>query len=237
MKKLLIIIVIFLVLVGGVYMTTGNYEPTSTAEAALVSNDTYLISNNDYISFKTNNHTIGIILYPGGKVQPEAYAPLMRGLSNDFQTFIAKMTLNLAVLSPNQADQIIEDHPEISTWYIMGHSLGGVMASQYASENEVIDGLILLASYPLDKHDFKYRNIKVLNIAASKDGLMTVEKVTSKMSILPEDAELFVIEGGNHAQMGDYGPQKNDLEPDITVEEQHQILINKINDFIKNSSN
>jgi hypothetical protein len=35
------------------------------------------------------------------------------------------MPLNLAVFSPNKADEVITDFPEIEEWYIAGHSLGG----------------------------------------------------------------------------------------------------------------
>ena len=65
------------------------------------------------------------------------------------------MNFNLAILSPNRADSIINNYKDIDTWVIGGHSLGGVMASNYALKNDKIKGLVLLASYPQDKTDKK----------------------------------------------------------------------------------
>ena len=80
----------------------------------------------------------GFIFYPGGKVEYTAYAPLM--------CVLLKMPLNLAVLDVNAADSVFDMFPEISSWYIGGHSLGGSMAASYALENtDKLEGLVLLA--------------------------------------------------------------------------------------------
>ena len=43
---------------------------------------------------------------------------------------------------------VIEDHPEITSWTVGGHSLGGSMAAQYIDSHPgAIDGLVLWASY------------------------------------------------------------------------------------------
>ena len=40
------------------------------------------------------------------------------------------------------------------------------------------------------------------------------------------------IQGGNHAQFGNYGPQKGDLPAEITAEEQQAQTVAAITDFI-----
>lgn len=42
-------------------------------------------------------------------------------------SFIAKMPFDLAILSPNAADQILKDYPDIQDWYIGGHSFHSIL--------------------------------------------------------------------------------------------------------------
>ena len=58
------------------------------------------------------------------------------------------MPLNFAIFDYNAADEVISNYPNIKNWAISGHSLGGVMAAKYASENSNIKGVIFYASYP-----------------------------------------------------------------------------------------
>ena len=44
---------------------------------------------------------------------------------------------------------------------------------------------------------------------------------------------VLVIAGGNHAQFGNYGPQDGDPPADISAQEQQQIAIGAILDFIR----
>lgn len=58
------------------------------------------------------------------------------------------MPFNMAIFDADRADEIIDQIPDIKNWYILGHSMGGAMASNYAAKNQdKVDGLILLASY------------------------------------------------------------------------------------------
>jgi hypothetical protein len=50
---------------------------------------------------------------------------------------------------------------------------------------------------------------------------------------LPADTEFYIIEGGNHAQFGDYGFQKGDNIADISLEEQLDLITNKMLDFLR----
>lgn len=214
-------------------MTTNSYQPTKKALDALISSRGLTIKNEVYISFEADSRLkTGIILYPGAKVSPEAYAPLMRSLAeHGYPSYIAKMPDDLAYNAPNIADVIMTEHPEIQSWYIMGHSLGGVIAAHYVYDHDVT-GLILLSAYTYNDHDLSQRKMKVLSIIGDLDGLFNQRNINIRKVYLPEDTTYVTIEGGNHAQMGYYGKQKGDIDATITTDEQHRILLNEILKFI-----
>lgn len=234
-RKFLILIPIILLLLVLTLLFNSSYKAADNAINALEPTDTLEVNSDDYISFiPSSNNEIGIIMYPGGKVEHEAYAPLMRDLSDQgYSTFIAKMPLDLAIFGGDKATNIIEENNTIIEWYIMGHSLGGVMAAQYAYENQqTISGLILLASYPQEKHDFSDTEMNVLSILGDKDGLVDLKTYEDAKAFLPEDTMYITLKGGNHGQMGTYGKQKKDLPATLTPEEQEYLIIESIMEFI-----
>ncbi len=59
----------------------------------------------------------GLVFYPGGLVDPAAYAPLMRTLSDrGVLAVIVPMPLDLAVFGIGRADEVIDAYPGIDTW-------------------------------------------------------------------------------------------------------------------------
>ncbi|HKK96255.1 MAG TPA: alpha/beta hydrolase [Anaerovoracaceae bacterium] len=124
------------------YMHADDYAIGFSNSESIISLDT-----GDYIL--EGNGDTGIIFYPGAKVEEEAYIPLLEKLrGKGYTCFLVKMPLRFAFLGKNRADSYIEEHNEINSWYMAGHSLGGAMASSYASDNEgSLDGLILLGAY------------------------------------------------------------------------------------------
>lgn len=89
-----------------------------------------------------------------------------------YDVYVVHFPLNLAVLAPNAAEQIIKDHPQ-QNFVLAGHSLGGVMASRFVAENEQrIKGMIYLASYPDEKGALNKQDLPVLSITATNDGVL-----------------------------------------------------------------
>lgn len=164
--------------------------------------------------------TAGLIFYPGGKVQPESYAPLMRACASRGVTCVLlEMPLNLAVLDPNAADGVAAQFPQVSRWYVGGHSLGGAMAATYAAGHaDELAGLVLLGSY--STADLSGSGLEVLSAYGTEDGVMNREHYARDRANLPADARELVIEGGCHAGFGDYGAQAGDGTPTISCEEQ-----------------
>ncbi len=164
----------------------------------------------------------GIIFYPGGKVEAIAYMPLLLQLADEGITCVlVEMPMNLAVFNINGADKVVEKYSDIDEWYLMGHSLGGAMASSYMDKNyEQYEGLILLGAYPLNEID-----INTLVLYGTYDVMLDLTNMYMA-------EEVHEIVDGNHAQFGDYGVQEGDGEAKISREEQQRIAVAYIRDFV-----
>jgi pimeloyl-ACP methyl ester carboxylesterase len=173
------------------------------------------------------NPSAGFIFYPGGNVDWRAYAPAAREIARaGFLVVIAPMPLKLAVFDVKAADAIIAAFLKVGTWAIGGHSLGGVMAARYARKHEAkVGGLILWASYPAKSDDLSKSPLLVASISGSLDGLSTPVKIETSRALLPLSTAWYLIEGGNHAQFGWYGPQKGDNAAAISPEAQQDAVV------------
>ena len=195
------------------------YHADETAQAALESDGAVTVSRTDYgWRFDGPAEEDALIFYPGAKVEEIAYAPLLHRIAAEgMDVCLVEMPFRLAVLAPNRADRVMETEG-YANWYIGGHSLGGAVAANYASDHgEKLRGLVLLASYathPLDP------GLQVLLVEGSEDGVVNRAKLEAGMQYLPADAVFYTIPGGNHAQFGSYGPQRGDGEARISPEEQ-----------------
>lgn len=174
----------------------------------------------------------GFVFYPGGKVQYNAYEPLLAKLAEKrIACFLVKMPFNLAVFNINGAEEVLNQFPEIENWFIGGHSLGGSMAASFLGKNQFdIKGLILLASY--STVDFSESDIKLLSIFGSEDGVLNLEKYALYKENFPKSAREIVIQGGNHAGFGFYGPQKKDGKASISSINQIEQTARLILEFI-----
>lgn len=186
----------------------------------------------DMISFVPNEINAGVIFYPGGKVQFEAYSPICEKLAeNGVLCVLLHMPGNLAVFDMNAADKVIDKWPEVNDWYIVGHSLGGAIGSTYiAGRTDMYKGLILLAAY--STRDLSSSGLKVLSIYGSNDGVLNMGRYKKYSSKLPSDTSFCVIEGGCHAYFGSYGAQRGDGEPDISSEEQVNKTVEEVLNLI-----
>ncbi len=238
-RKLMAVILLFLVLLPGLgflWYVNDYYIAERDALAALASDPGMTVyREGPYIIFEPLDMVAdqGFIFYPGGKVDPMAYAPLIREIAGaaGIRAVIVDMPFNLAVLAPNRARGVIGLFPETNTWGIGGHSLGGAMAARYAARHpDTIEALVLWASYP--DRDLSDTALRVLSVSATRDGLINQEKLESSREWLPPETTYIEIQGGNHARFGSYGPQEGDLEATITAAEQQRIVIEKTVQFL-----
>jgi hypothetical protein len=159
----------------------------------------------------------GLVFYPGAKVDPRAYAHILRPIAEaGYPVVIIKLPFNLAVLSPNAADAVVGDDDDVDRWVVGGHSLGGAMAATYASkEHDELVGLLLYAAYPAS--DMSSRTgLDITSIYGTEDGLATVADIEDSKANLPPDTRFVPIDGGIHAYFGDYGAQSGDGTSTIT---------------------
>ena len=158
----------------------------------------------------------GLVFVPGAKVDPWAYANNLAGVVEDagVTVVITKPWLNLAFFDVRPLSAFTDLAPDVDTWAVGGHSLGGVRACQLTAD---ADALVLFASYCAS--DISDSNVPVLSIAGTEDGLSTPEKIDDARPLLPEDARMEVIDGASHASFGDYGPQPGDGTPTISDDE------------------
>ena len=212
-------------------------EPMPEAFAALRTNENILIETDPWLVFQINGAEVetGLIVYPGARVDARSYAPMARSISEKgYLVVVPKMPLNLAVFSPNKAAEIQKAYPNIKTWIIAGHSLGGTMAARFASKNpQSIRGLVLLASYPLTASNLQNTDLPVISIYGSNDGLATLDDVRASKENLPGSTKWVEIVGGNHAQFAWYGDQSGDRKAEISRAEQQNRVTFELISFLE----
>ncbi|MDP1442113.1 alpha/beta fold hydrolase [Priestia megaterium] len=193
----------------------------------------------DWIIFNPNvNNKVGIVLYPGAKVEPEAYSYYGKQLSKQgYLVAIPNVNFNFALFDTNKAQEIIDSYASVQKWVVGGHSLGGVTASKFAYiHSEEIDGVILLGSYPNESTNFSKTNLPMLSIYAEKDGLSTINKIQETKDLLSKKTTMYEIKGGNHGQFGIYGIQEGDNKASIPVKKQQDEMINITSTWMKENS-
>ncbi|OGO61251.1 MAG: hypothetical protein A2032_06125, partial [Chloroflexi bacterium RBG_19FT_COMBO_49_13] len=212
-------------------------SPMPEALAALQSDSQVNVTKQSWLVFQPSgrNPSTGLILYPGGRVDPQAYAPQAHTIAaQGYLVVITPMPLNLAVFGANRAGSIIHAYPDIQNWVIGGHSLGGSMAALYADKHrDQIKGLVLWASYPASSNNLTDSSIKVVSIYATQDGLATEDKINASRELLPTDTVWVRIEGGNHAQFGWYGIQSGDNPATISRKDQQVQLTQATLELLK----
>jgi pimeloyl-ACP methyl ester carboxylesterase len=168
-----------------------------------------------------------VFFQPGAKVEARAYAAVLRPLAQaGHLVVIPKQPLSIAFLAIGAFGAAQEAHPEVGSWIVGGHSLGGTVASMEADEHDQdargpARGLLLYASYPASDIS-QTLTTSVLSILATNDLLATPADIAASQAKLPKGAQFSAIEGAVHAFFGDYGPQPGDGVPTISQDAARQ---------------
>ncbi len=160
--------------------------------------------------------SVGLVFSPGARVDARASAAVLRPVAEaGYLVVILKEPFGLAITQIGQSAGPIADHPEIRSWAVGGHSLGGVSAAWFAADNlDTVSGLLLYASFPNDDMSGDV-GLQVASIFGSNDGLATPADIERSKALLPPDTVFTEIDGGVHAFFADYGAQPGDGEPGV----------------------
>ncbi len=202
---------LMLIAVGFLAYASAFYHADETALEALASDDAVSVVETGYgWLFDGPSDDAALVFYPGAKVEEMSYAPLLRELAaGGLDACLVRVPLRFAFFKPNAAAKVMKEH-DYETWYVGGHSLGGVVASCYASGHaDEVSGTVLLASYPVTR--LPESQIEIM-IIGSKDGVINREQMEKSRARAPKHFYEHVIEGGNHSRFGSYGEQNGDGE-------------------------
>jgi hypothetical protein len=234
--KLLAVLALLVVLaVGGMslWMMTPYPQDQAPIDQALVSNERVKVTQREFLVFEpaSGNADAGLIFYPGGKVDPVAYAPILRELANNgLMVVVTPMPLKAAFLGIERADEVIASMPGIDRWFLGGHSLGGVAASLYAEQSAAkLAGLVFWASYPVA--DLSRLDLEVLSIYASGDAQTTAEEIDQSRDLLPAGTRFVEIEG-NHWQYGHFSKELHQRPPAVSRERQQDDIVAATLEFV-----
>ena len=234
-KRLIVLILIHVLLttVTTLVLMIPYYKAGETAHQFLHSDEkTEFIDNERYYAFRNGSSKTAVIFYPGASVDEYAYSYLASSIAADgVDVYVIKSPLHFPLLNGKGAASIFRE-TDYEKIFIGGHSLGGYVASRYASNsNSEIDGLFLLGAYPFGKID---EQIRFLSIYGSEDGILDRKEYEERRQYWPEDSEEQVIDGGNHSYFADYGLQRLDHEALIDRKTQMELTHRLISEFILN---
>ncbi|MCI6348739.1 MAG: alpha/beta hydrolase [Negativibacillus massiliensis] len=222
--RILAAVLLLLVILTGVFFwyVSDYYRAEDVALEVLAQNDGIVTQDNLTILSPSYQSDTAIIFYPGAKVETEAYLPLLDQIRQTGITCIlVDMPFHMAIFDSNAAEDVMTQFPEIEHWYLAGHSMGGAMASKFAAEHpDEVDGLILMGAYIYGD----YPDEDTLTIYGSLN-----QSVEDHIDYTENIVE---IEGGNHAQFGNYGLQKGDPLAEISAEEQQKQTVEAIEAFL-----
>jgi pimeloyl-ACP methyl ester carboxylesterase len=198
----------------------------------------------------------GLVFIPGARVDAYAYMFVLSGIveREGVTVVITKPTFNLAFFDTRPLSEFTADAPQVTDWFVGGHSLGGVRSCMLAEDGAVtpvdttdvevsdvgvsdveVAGLVLFASYCAN--DVSATQLPVLSIAGSNDLLSTPQKIRDAAPLLPRDTTFVDIEGGNHAQFGTYGKQSGDGDAAITGKAQRAEITRALAQFFRTQAN
>lgn len=217
------VLLLLVILSGAFFWYVSDYYRAEDVALEVMARDNGITVQDDLTILSPTYPTdTAIIFYPGAKVEEAAYLPLLDQIrQTGVACILVHMPFHMAIFDANAAEEVIAQFPEFQHWYIAGHSMGGAMASKFAADHpDQVDGLILMGAYIYGD----YPDEKTLTIYGSLN-----QSVEDHIDYTENIVE---IEGGNHAQFGNYGPQKGDPAAEISAQEQQAQTVAAIEAFL-----
>lgn len=206
-------------------------ETNADATVAMLENDSWLVMTpNQDVS------ATGLIMFPEGQMDIRTYAPIGQAIAQSgYQVIFLSRRLEQE-FNPDEERQRIKEvmiaYPEIEQWFVGGHTWGGQIAADFASEfPDEVGGVVLWAGRLNETTTLADSSLPVLMIYGSLDdenvGLLEAER-----PFLPPHTIWIKIEGGNRVQFGNYGPMAADVGATISNQEQQRQTVAAITEFL-----
>lgn len=172
---------------------------------------------------------VALVFLPGAKVQTEAYAPLMhRMAAQGIDCYLVDPPFSFALFGISRAQRLMTESTA-PTLLVGGHSLGGVVAASLAeSSNGRVNGIVLLASNLTKELG---DDVALFSAVGTEDGVLDRDSYEKDKGLWPTQSNELLIEGGNHAGFGCYGPQSGDGEATIDATEQQRQTVEGLTSF------
>ncbi len=204
-------------------------EPT-VYDVKVIDNNTK--STTDAIIYEPDcDYDTAFMFYPGGDVDYRDYGPLLTAIAQQGYLVIStEFPLDFAFMNMTAAYKYMRQYSNVEHWFIGGHSLGGSMAASVAAlDKNRFDGVVLFASFSMS--NLSIRNMPVLSLYGSNDGVLNMTSYKLFKYAIKKNLTEVVIDGGNHAQFGDYGEQRGDNAASISAQEQVAISAEAVGSF------
>jgi hypothetical protein len=233
-------LILIVALLFSIWSIVGVYEPHPEVIDSLKSSESVdYVYEHGWMVFKSKKcyieKRIGMIFLPGAKVDARSYASLCHGIVERANgtldmCVLAQVPMNLAIFAKSLPSEIAKTYPYIQSWIIAGHSLGGAMGCEIVNDLHKENPDLWVAAETLAAYCPETSQVKILAFQGTNDGVQTMSEFQSHD--FPNDATIVYIDGGNHSQMGAYGPQKGDGVANISMVEQHDIIIDETVEFL-----
>ena len=214
--------------------TTYLYPAKDVDPAALESDDRVIVKESTAcwsFSPAKGDGATALLFFPGGSVEPTAYAPLLRSVAAEgWPVHLVKLSGKLAAPDTHRQNAIaegkavIKGQPAVKRWVVGGHSMGASVAARFVyDEPKQFRGLILVGTTHPRDFDISTYSGDVTKVYGTEDKVASQVKSEENKKLLPAKAHWVRVEGGNHAQVGDYGTQFGDGKATISRVKQQQL--------------
>ena len=210
---------LLIICAGSIGYLSIHYSAQDEATAVLSDlNGNQISETDDGYFIDGSGEKTALIFYQGAKVDAETYLPLIKQLAdNGIDCFLLKTPFDMPIFDKNAADKIIGSY-KYDTLLLGGHSMGGMVAADYVAEHpDSSDGVVLLAAYPTEAIS---DSVRLLSVYGTEDKVLDINAYENSKQYFPGGCTEIIIDGGNHAQFGNYGAQSGDGEAEITSQEQ-----------------
>ena len=119
-KKQIWLLILLLLLaaatVVGIQLLTSERQPLPEAVEALTNDERVQVEHEPWLTFAPAQRIpdTGFIFYPGGRIDHQSYAHLMKAIAAEGYLVIdPRMPLSIAASSPSVANHIVVAHPEV----------------------------------------------------------------------------------------------------------------------------